>query len=125
MKNLPADFPEKSKVSPLADVMIQIDERFDNLKLIKKSGYQKPASHPDLDPAHEAVLLSELFQELQRSPIVEQREADFKAKLDEAVSAAKSFQALLADAPLDGKKADDAIQRVTDSCAACHKAHRN
>ena len=36
MKTVSGDFPEKSAVSPLADVMIQIDERFDRLEAHKK-----------------------------------------------------------------------------------------
>jgi protein tyrosine phosphatase (PTP) superfamily phosphohydrolase (DUF442 family) len=125
LAKLSADFPEKSKVSPLADVMIQMDEHFDNMKLIRKSGFQKPASHPDLEPAHEALLFSELFKELKRTGITEKRGDDFKAKLDEAVRAAGALSDSLNAKPADMQAAEKAFLRVGESCAACHKAHRN
>jgi len=125
LAKLPADFPEKSKVSPLADVMIQIDEHFDNLKLIRKSGYQKPASQPDLDPAHEALLFSELFKELKRTGITDKRSDDFKAKLDEAAMAAAELKGSLDTKQVDVNAAEKTFSRIGESCAACHKAHRN
>ncbi len=125
LAKLPADFPEKSQVSPLADVMIQIDEHFDNVKLIRKSGYQQPTSHPDLEPAQAALLFSELFKELKRTGIADKRGDDFKAKLDEAVTAAAALSDSLNGKPADIKAADKAFLRVGESCTACHKAHRN
>ncbi len=125
LKTVSNDFPEKSAVAPLADVMIQIDERFDHLKLIKKAGYQKSPTHPDLDPAQEALLLDELFKELLRSAGKEKHPADFMARLTEAERASDALHLSLSTPPLDGKKADAAFQSLADDCAACHKRHRN
>ena len=50
LKKVSANFPEQSEVSPLADVMIQIDGRLDNLKLIKKAGYRARLPIPTLAP---------------------------------------------------------------------------
>ncbi|EEF57067.1 phosphatase domain-containing putative toxin [Pedosphaera parvula] len=137
LKKVPANFPEQSPVSPLADVMIQIDERFENLKLIKKAGYSVPTSHPDLDPAHEALLLNELFKELLRSPATARRTQDFQAKLQEAEGCSHQFYNALISTNISGgysvaafKQLNAAItdatfKKVTDSCTACHKAHRN
>ena len=124
LKAVPDNFPEKSPVSPLADVMIQIDGRLDNLKLIKKAGYKTPANHPDLEPAQEAVLLDELFKELLRSPVVEKRPADFKTKLAGAESAAALFQKSLSGVGMDSNN-DAAFQKLNDACAVCHKSYRN
>jgi hypothetical protein len=125
LKHVSSNFSEKSEVSPLAKVMIQVDERFDQLKLIKKAGYHNPANHPDLSAVGEALLLDELFKELLRSPITEKRPADFRAKLTEAEAASAAFYITLITRALDVKKSDAAFQRLTDSCAACHKAYRN
>lgn len=125
LKAVPEDFPETSPVPPLADIMVQIDERFDHLKLIKKAGYRPPASNPDLDPAHEALLLDELFKELARSPIAEKRGADFQGKLARAEQEAGELHASLMLVPTADLKADASFQRLNDTCAACHKAHRN
>lgn len=120
-----SDFPDKSTISPLADTMVQIDERFDHVKLIKKAGYIRPADQPDLQPANETLLLDELFKELLRSPEVSNRPADFKTKLQEAQAAADAFhQSVVSELP-DFKKMDANFQRISDACAACHKSYRN
>lgn len=125
LSGIPVDFPEQSPVSALADVMIQIDGRFDHLKTIKKAGYQKSSAHPDLDPADEALLLDELFKELQRSPLMEERTDDFRAKLSEAEGASAALHRSLSAPPVEVRQADSAFQRLTDGCAACHKRYRN
>jgi protein tyrosine phosphatase (PTP) superfamily phosphohydrolase (DUF442 family) len=121
LKTVSEDFPEKSPVTPLADIMIEVDGRIDNLKLIKMAGYKTPPNHPDLDPAQEALLLDELFKELLRSPAVSKRPADFKSKLANAESAAASFRISLAE----GRPTEIAFQKVNDACVACHKNYRN
>jgi hypothetical protein len=125
LKMVPEDFPETSPIPPLADVMVQIDQTVDRLKLIKQAGYHAPASNPDLDPAHETLLLDELFKELARSPIAEKRDGDFRAKLARAEQAAGEFHTSLSVTPVISLKADAAFQHLNDACAACHKAHRN
>ena len=125
LKKVSDDFPEKSPVSPLADTMVQVDECFDRVKLIKKAGYRGPADQPDLSPANETLLLDEFFKELLRSPEINSRPADFKSKLGEAQAAADTFhQSVVTELP-DFKKMDAAFQRISDACAACHKAYRN
>ena len=124
LKKVSADFPAKSPVSPLADVMIQVDGRMDNLKLIQKAGYKTPSNHPDLGPAQEALLLDELFRELLRSPTVEHRPADFKSKLTEAERSAGVFHQSLATGAAGGLT-DSAFLNLNNACTACHKVYRN
>jgi protein tyrosine phosphatase (PTP) superfamily phosphohydrolase (DUF442 family) len=125
LKKIPANFSENTEVSALVDAMVEIDLRFDNLKLIKEAGYQKSPSHPDLSPAHEALLLDELFKELLRSPAAEKRDKDFQNKIKEAEKATRDFHSALSGSSMMKDKADAAFQTVVNSCAACHKAHRN
>jgi protein tyrosine phosphatase (PTP) superfamily phosphohydrolase (DUF442 family) len=125
LKNVSSDFPEKSDVSPLADTMIQVDEHFDRIKLIKQAGYQAPASHPDLDPAHEALLLNELFKELLRSTATEKMGEDFKTQFTAAEQATAALRDTLKHSPIVSADADAAFKRVTLACALCHAAHRN
>jgi hypothetical protein len=125
LKTVPNNFPETSPIPPLADVMVQIDQQVDRLKLIKQAGYRAPSSEPDADPSHEALLLDELFKELARSPIAEKRDQDFRARLMRAEQAAGEFHTSLSVTPIVSLKSDAAFQRLNDACAACHKAHRN
>lgn len=124
------EFPEISKIPALAETMVEIDGRFDNLKLIKKAGYQTPATHPDLSPANEAVLLDELFKELIRSPECRKHGADFRTKLLTAEKSAEELKATLESLPEQPGDADEmklsaAYKKMAGSCTACHKAHRN
>src|SRR5262249_47684621 len=48
LDELPADFPEVAKVSGLAQFMVEIDARLENLKLIRAAGWKTPSDHPDL-----------------------------------------------------------------------------
>jgi protein tyrosine phosphatase (PTP) superfamily phosphohydrolase (DUF442 family) len=125
LRKVSSDFPEKSEVSPLADVMIQIDERFDHLKLVKKAGYRSPASHPDLDPEQESLLLEELFKELLRSPAIEKRPLGLRSKLSEIARAAAALRSALGASASDPKIADAAFEQITEACASCHKTYRN
>lgn len=130
LEKVPNHFPEKSEISPLADTMLEIDGRFDNLKFIRKASYEAPTAHPDLVPAHEALLLEELFKEMNRSAEIKKRDKDFRSKLNDAQKAASELRLAMELKPKilsDGDKTrlSVAYDRVTSSCATCHKAHRN
>jgi protein tyrosine phosphatase (PTP) superfamily phosphohydrolase (DUF442 family) len=125
LKSSPADFPEVSPVSPLADVMVEIDSHVENLKLVKQAGYREPGSHPDVIPPQEALLLDELFKELRRSQDTERRDGDFRVKLEQAEAAADGLHLCLSEKPVDVKRSDAAYQRLSDACIACHRVHRD
>ena len=125
LKKVSGDFPQISPVSPLADVMIEIDGLFDHVKLIRQAGFKTPSSHPDLVPENEALLLHEHFKELLRSPILTGRNQDFRDKLTATEEAANTLHLSFLITPFDGKKSEAAFQRVNESCATCHQAYRN
>jgi len=125
LKTVSGEFPETSPVSPLADLMLQIDATLDRVNLIKAAGYQTPPSHPDLDPENEALQLHELLKELLRSPIMEQRTPEFRDKLTTAEEAANSFHLSFLIKPFNINRADTMLRRTTDGCADCHRVYRN
>src|SRR5207253_1228560 len=61
LDRIPPDFPEAATVAALAQVMVQIDERWERLKQVRAAGWKAPLAHPDLDPAHEALQLAEQY----------------------------------------------------------------
>jgi len=67
------DFPKVAELPALAKSMVQIDQHWDHLTLIKKSNWQTPKGHPDLDGPHEALQLWEHYRELARSPEMQKR----------------------------------------------------
>src|SRR5206468_5463784 len=77
------DFPEVAKVSDLAQLMVEVDARYERLKLAQKAGWRQPPAHPDVDPAHEATLLAEQYQEAARLA-ASARPEEFRRSLLEA-----------------------------------------
>jgi cytochrome c556 len=121
----PLKYVEQAQIPALADRMVHVDQQFDNVKLLQKSGWQAPADHPDLDPAEEALLLQEHFREAARTDDVAKRPADFKQKLAGAESHADALRAALASKPVNADAAKLALAQLGASCASCHKAYRD
>jgi hypothetical protein len=119
------DFPEVSPIPPLAEAMVALDHTHDDLKAIAAAGWKTPPDHPDLDPAHVALLLKEHFAELLRMNDVQQRPEEFRARLSESEAAAQTLEdALKADAT-DPAVATKAFELVNSQCTACHHEFRD
>ena len=125
LERVPTDFQPRVDVSPLATTMLEIDQRMDELTLIKEAGYRTPAAHPDLEPTHQSLLLHELFKELLRSPSTGKRSADFRAQLGRAESAAAALESGWSGSPVDAEKAGAAFKQMNNACSVCHQAFRN
>jgi len=125
LARLPANFPEHIKPGPLVDAMVAIDERFDALKAAQKAGWREIPGHPDLQPAQAAALLWEGFRELGRDPGIQKRGDNFTAKMADGEKAADALRKILGDPTGDTPARDTALQTMTKTCGACHKAHRN
>ena len=57
LEGLHIEFPETVKVPPIADAMVQIEHTHDHLKSLAANHWQPLKQQPDLEPAHEALLL--------------------------------------------------------------------
>jgi protein tyrosine phosphatase (PTP) superfamily phosphohydrolase (DUF442 family) len=121
-----ADFKEVVEIPVLAKAMVQIDQHWDNLTLIKKAGWKTPKEHPDLDPPHEALQVWEYYRELARSPATQNRPADFRAWLADSEEAAKQLENELRERPKsDSTSVDEAFQRLRALCTRCHAKYRD
>ncbi|MBA4148709.1 MAG: hypothetical protein H0X66_11395 [Verrucomicrobia bacterium] len=125
LRTVTSDFPEHAKVSTMVEAMVSMDERFEHLKAVKKAGYKKSESHPDVDPAHEALLLHELFKELLRAPDAEQHTAGFLQELKVGEQTSGAFYTLMKGETFHGADADAAFDKMTQNCASCHRKFRN
>jgi protein tyrosine phosphatase (PTP) superfamily phosphohydrolase (DUF442 family) len=92
LDRLPADFPEVAAVTGMVQVMVEIEQRWDHLKLVRTAGWQAPAAHPDIDPPHEALQLAEQFRELGRRPDATNRPEDFRRWTTESELGAKMLE---------------------------------
>lgn len=130
LDEMEADFPEVAPIPPMAEAMIGIEHAHDHLKAFAAADWQKLAKHPDLDPAHEALLLREHFTELMRTDAARSESAGFQKLLAEGETAAQSLEdavrAWQASAtPEAAASAKAALESVNKNCAACHKTYRD
>ena len=131
LDSLAADFPEKAKIPPLAEAMVAVEQTHDRLKAIASAGWRTPANHPDLEPAHEALLLREHFTELIRSESIQQQSAGFQKLLQEGEAAALALERALSARKADGYDGEaaaeipSALVKIEANCAACHKTYRD
>jgi hypothetical protein len=122
--------PEVATVSGLTESMVEIDNRFDNLKAIRAAGYAAPKEHPDLKPANEAGILREHYREAQRLPETAKLGEDFVKRFKAAEAEAQAVEALLNEFAANAKpetraQLNQAFDALAKACSTCHKAYRD
>ena len=122
------EFQETVEVPPMATSMVQIERTFDNLKRIQKSGWKAPASHPDLSPEHEALLLREHFAELLRTEDVLRKPLAFQKLIEESRNDARRLEnALRETTTLESARShlSKVMLRINGACKQCHREFRD
>jgi protein tyrosine phosphatase (PTP) superfamily phosphohydrolase (DUF442 family) len=126
---VPGDFPEVVDVPGLAQVMVEIDSRWENLKKIRATGWEVPVDHPDLDPPHEALQLAEHLREANRLKEVNERPPQFREWMAQSESMATQLEHVLRVGQEKGKRdrhaADEASKQMEASCVQCHANYRD
>ena len=126
-----AEFPETAALPPLAEAMVALEQTHDHLSQVKAAGWRSSPKHPDLEPAHEALLLREHFTEMLRSNAVRKEDATFQSLLRDSEAAAQELEDALRAWRAAGLRGDppaaaaQAFARVTANCKACHTAYRD
>ncbi|RYG62436.1 hypothetical protein EON80_23130 [bacterium] len=116
-------FPEQAKVEGLSGHMVTVDQRFDGMKAVQAAKWAVPADHPDIDPAHESLLLHEALLESARTKEAQEFPADFMEKMDQAIMASAALEEALRGK--NAEKAQVAFVAVQNSCGNCHKLYRD
>ncbi len=120
---VPTNFPSAVAPSTLVETMVTMDEQLENLSAAQKTEWHNTPRHPNNSPAHEALLLLEQLRELARATDTASRPESFRQHLGHATRIAEEFHAQLSRG--DKAKAGATFQQLNQSCAACHKTHRN
>lgn len=123
---LQTEFVELAPLPPLAEAMVELDETYEHLRAIEGAAWQAPAKHPDLDPAHEALLLLEHFCELLRTEEVQRKPVRFIELLDSSAAAARELQGVLAEGSRGAEaRASALLARIQALCNECHQQYRD
>jgi hypothetical protein len=129
LDRLPASFPEVAEVSGLAQLMVGIDLRWENLKRLKAAGWKPLLDHADLDPPHEALQLGEQYREAGRLQQVGKRPEEFRRWLADGERKASELERLLRHAiggePAARHAADEAFKKAGAACTQCHAKYRD
>jgi protein tyrosine phosphatase (PTP) superfamily phosphohydrolase (DUF442 family) len=131
LDELAVEYPEKTKIPPLAEAMVGVEHAHDHLKTVAAAGWKPTPEHADIEPAHEALLLREHYTELLRSEAVKAEAAGFQKLLEEGEAAALELEKALTvrkEAGYAGEPAAEipaAFKKIEANCAACHKAYRD
>jgi hypothetical protein len=131
LDSLKVEFRETVPVPPFAESMVSLDQAHEHLKEISLAGWKASRAHPDLDPAHEALLLRESLTELSRTQQVQGQPKRFRDRLRECEAAGMELEAVLrawnhsgGAAPIP-QRVSTAFDRVSQSCTGCHKEFRD
>jgi len=89
---LKVEFRETAEVPAMAEAMVAMGHTHEHLKQIAAAGWQSPPNHPDLSPAHEALLMREQFTELLRTAEVQQEPKEFRGLLEASEKAAQELE---------------------------------
>jgi protein tyrosine phosphatase (PTP) superfamily phosphohydrolase (DUF442 family) len=134
LKQLQVELPEIAEVPPLAEAMTDLSHTFEHIQQIAENQWRATPEHPDLEPAHEALLLREHFTELQRanSPIGDRldfRDWLYRGWLHESESAALQLERSLRASPPAGElpvgRLNTLLQRLKSGCTKCHSRFRD
>lgn len=123
LNELKADFPAVAKLPAMAEAMVALEHTHDHLKSFQVANWQPLARQPDLESAHEALLLREHYVELQRSVAARAEPAGFQDLLQEGEAAAQELEdALRKPSPVIASRA---LEKVSANCLACHRTYRD
>jgi protein tyrosine phosphatase (PTP) superfamily phosphohydrolase (DUF442 family) len=117
-------FRAAAEVGDFAKQMATVDRIWDRLKLCRAEQWKSPLAHPDISPAHEALMLNEAFRELVRlnHPVPDERFAQWMA---DSVTSTQALHAALAGSSLQIDSVEQAFKVTQASCKSCHVAFRN
>lgn len=126
-----ADFQELAILHPMAAAMVELEHAHDHLKQFAGSGWQSGTHPPDIDPAHEALLLVEHFAEILRLDVIARNPAGFQKLLRESESDGRNLETAIRQwnrSPKSGAIPASIVEpfsRVSQNCVTCHRQYRD
>ena len=133
LADLDTEFLPIVQVPPMAQAMVDLEKSFHHLQLLAMNQWRPMTDHPDIIPAHEALILREHFTELQRTSESKSYGNQFLDWLQSSESSAMEIQNHLKSIEQLGdtqraqtvKLIDNNLMSIKTDCSACHNAFRN
>lgn len=130
LEQLAVEFKQVAEVPAMADAMVQIEHRHDHLKQLAANGWELLPEHPDVAPAHEALMLREHLTELLRTDEVQQQPPGFRKLLQQGEQHAQSLEEAYrqwrtARTAERLQRLNGALEAVNKNCVTCHAEFRD
>lgn len=125
--DFPFAFPPALPLEGIAGYMVELSRPYDRIKEMAKRNWEVNPDHPDLDPVNEAAVLSRLLERAPELDDLADQPDDFRQWMAESVPQGQALHAALqaSRASGDWTAAEAALEQLSASCNACHKAYRN
>lgn len=130
LSNMQVTFMEVAPIPPMAEAMVQIEKHFHHMEILKQSCWQAAATHPDLVPAQEVLLLREIYTELLRTDPWAQSDPGFRKHLAVGEMHLREMEKILKknisvqDSDLL-ENLNSRLQAVQTNCRDCHHEFRD
>ncbi|GMU22058.1 MAG: hypothetical protein AMXMBFR13_21460 [Phycisphaerae bacterium] len=121
----PADFPEVAEVNDLVAAMVEIDERFEHLQLIREAGWRIPADHPDLVPTAEAERIATLLEASAHFAGESPEQEDFQKAAAECARSSRALSIELGRRDVSPRILNTHMENIRASCRDCHSRFRD
>ena len=119
----PESIPEKVVPDGLLATMVDVNLRWDNLRLSRSADWGVPPESPDVSPPHEARMMWELYRESLRAGHGKEHGEKFLALYRAGESSAIELENALRAG--DKQKAEQHYQVLKANCKACHSSYRD
>lgn len=127
LDQLHIDFQPSVPLPEVAEAMVAMERHFDRLEQLAANQWQPLDRHPDLKPAHEALLLREQFTELLRTESVQAEPAAYREQLREGEQLARQLEEQLRSQTTGQADArtTELLRAVKTNCNQCHRQYRD
>lgn len=130
LDQLADSYPEIAELPPLAEAMVDLGHVLDHLNALQKNDWQELKKHPDISPAHEALILTEIYRELNRTQKVQWPDSNFSQMMASAESSSQKLYQLLESAEKDANRSsfeewNQQLRQINQQCKSCHVQYRD
>lgn len=127
LDQLQVEFRSTVPLPEVAEAMVALEIHLDRLKQLAANRWQPLPKHPDLKPAHEALLLREHYTELLRTETARAEPPAYLEQMREGEQLASQLETLLGSAAPEkvAEQLARQLKALQANCTACHRQHRD